>query len=124
MPKINIRTMLHNETEEKFFNNEGVGILTNNKLKFIDQGVTVVLEFEDNKLFLNRRSEEYDIYMPFELNKRTTGIYNIKNLGALNLEVEATLIDISKNKIELAYHMIIDNSEVQKFTYVIEYEEM
>lgn len=124
MPKINIKTMLHNVTEEKFFSNEGIGILLDNKLKFIDDGITVIIEFKDGNISINRSSDEYDIYMPFELNRRTTGIYNINSLGALNLEVEASLIKIEDNKIELEYQMIIDNVEVQKFNYKIEYEEM
>lgn len=124
MSKINVKSMLHNITENKYFSSEVKGIKINNAIKFIDEDVTVVLELNENKINLKRHSNEYNIYMPLELNKKTKGIYRVNNLGELNLELEATFINIKDKNIEIEYHMIIENSEIQKFNYKIDYEEM
>lgn len=124
MSKINIKSMLHNITEDKYFSSEVKGIKINNAIKFIDEDVAIVLELSEDKINLKRHSNEYNIYMPFELNKKTNGTYRINNLGEFNLEVEATLIKIKEKNIEIEYHMMIDNGEIQKFNYKIDYEEM
>lgn len=124
MPKINIKVMLHNITEDKFFSNELVGIITDNKIKYIDNGITVIVSFKADDIYLNRSCDEYNIHMPFVLNKLTTGIYNIEKLGSLNLDILTTHISIGDHKLEIHYNMIIDNIDVQKFNYIIEFKEM
>lgn len=124
MSKINLKAMLHNITEDKYFSNEVKGIKTDNIVKFIDGDIVVVLELFEDKINLKRSSNEYNIYMTFKLDELTKGTYKINSLGSLDLDVKTTLIDIKDNIIEIEYQMIIDNSEVQKFNYKIEYEEM
>ena len=59
MAKICLRTVLHNKTEDKFFNSEVNAILDKNRIKYLDKEVTLILELEENKLNIIRRSNEY-----------------------------------------------------------------
>ena len=64
MAKICLRTVLHNKTEEKFFNSEVNAILDKNRIKYLDKDVTVILELEENtKIIENKKLISGDRYV-------------------------------------------------------------
>ena len=121
MAKICLRTVLHNKTEEKFFNSEVNAILDKNRIKYLDKDVTVILELEENTLNIIRRSNEYDILLPLKKGKKTIGNYNINGLGTLDLEVETTNIEIGDTTLDVHYKMIVDKESVSEFEFLLEY---
>lgn len=45
MAKLNLRTSLHNKTENKYFNNEVMAILDDKEtIKYLDRNITVCIE--------------------------------------------------------------------------------
>ena len=87
MAKINVKTILHNITENEYFNNDSIGIKDKNKLKYIDDKVVVVVEIMNDKVSLKRNTEDYEIFMVFDLNTETLGKYIIRNLGEFKLNI-------------------------------------
>ena len=123
MSKIFLRTMLNNKTDNKFFSCESSAIINDDKIKYIDNNVTVVLKLEEDGIIINRRSDEYDILLPLRKGCTTKGVYNIKKIGHLNLDVKTNDIYISKEKIKVDYTMILDNVSKSDFEYIIEFVE-
>lgn len=124
MAKINVKTILHNITENECFNNDSIGIKDKNKLKYIDDKVVVVVEIMNDKVSLKRNTEDYEIFMVFDLNTETLGKYIIRNLGEFKLNIITNKLLIENDLIEIEYQMILDGKEKQEFSYKIEYKEM
>ncbi|MEG0408109.1 MAG: DUF1934 family protein [Bacilli bacterium] len=122
MSKIKLCTELVNKTENEVFKTETNGIIESNKIKYNDNGITVVITLNDDKIIINRRSEEYDIILPLTLNEKQNGEYKVKQLGTLNLEVVTKKLEINEKKIEIEYSMILDKTSKTDFFYKIEYE--
>ena len=122
MSKINIKSVLNNLTEEEKFNVEVAGIKIDNKIKYIDDFVTVVVELKDDKIFLERTSKEYYIKMEFDINNITNGIYEINTLGSFDLRVETKELNVKDDRIFIKYTMYI-NDVKQDFEYEIIYKE-
>lgn len=123
MGKINIRSVLENVNEKKFFCNETVGILKDKKIKYIDNFVTVIISIENEDVIITRRSDEYMIELPLKLNEVKKGIYNIKSLGILDLEVYTSKLIVQDNLIDLEYEMVMDKENKTKFKFKLEYGE-
>lgn len=123
MGKINICSVLENVTENKFFCNETVGIINDNKIKYVDKLVTVVITIESDELTIVRRSKEYEIVLPLKENETLDGIYNIQSLGSLELNVHTIKLVIEDNLIEVEYEMIMDKENKTKFKFKLEYGE-
>lgn len=121
MARVNLRTVLENKTENQIFSNEVNAILEKDKLKYFDNDVMVIIEKKDNGIIIYRKCDEYDIILPLELNKKTKGKYDIKSLGILDLEVEATLIEINDNNLKVDYKMIVDRESISEFSFIIDY---
>ena len=124
MAKINVKAVLHNITEDAYFNNDVIGIKENNKIKYIDNKIIVVIEKIDNKILLKRSNDEYEIVMLFDLDNETTGRYVINNLGEFKLNVITNKLILEDDFIEIDYQMILDGKEKTEFNYKIEYKEM
>ncbi|HPF83530.1 MAG TPA: DUF1934 family protein [Bacilli bacterium] len=124
MPKINIKSLLYNVTEDKYFHNEVIGEFKDNNILFNDNEVAVEIIFNDFGLLLKRKSEEYDILLPFDINRLTKGNYLINKLGNIELNVETKKLDIKDNVIEVEYRLVFDQNNIQEFNYKIEYEEV
>lgn len=122
MAKINLRTSLHNKTENKYFNNEVSAILDSKEtIKYLDRNVTVSIEKKENGINIIRRSDDYEIHLPLQKGKRTKGFYNVKQLGILNMEVETTDLIIGDNTLEIEYKMILEGESISEFKFYIEY---
>lgn len=122
MSKVKIRTLLHNEKENKFYSDEVIGI-KDNKIKFVSEGVTNIIEISNNIINLKRRSSEYEIDMIFELNSVTKGKYMVNDLGYFNLEIKTNKLLIKENYIEVEYLMNLEG-EKTCFNYKIEVEDL
>ncbi|MEG0022039.1 MAG: DUF1934 family protein [Bacilli bacterium] len=122
MSKIKLCTELVNKTENEVFKTETNGIIESNKIKYNDNGITVVITLNTDKIIINRRSEEYDIILPLTLNEKQNGEYKVKQLGTLNLEVVTKKLEINEKKIEIEYSMILNKTSKTDFFYKIEYE--
>lgn len=124
MSKINIKTMLKNKTENKIFNNEIIGIITDNTIKYIDNEVNVIISFKQNGLNIERKSKDYHISFPLLLNENTKGIYDIKNLGLMDLMIYTNKLEITDNILNVEYKLIVDKETVNEFHFYLEMEDI
>lgn len=122
MSKINIKAILNNLTDNEVFNTDVKGIYADNKIKYIDNSVTTILELKDDQILLERVSNEYYVHMIFDKENTTNGIYKINNLGFFDIRIETRKLEVKDNNINIKYSMYIDNVK-QDFEYKIIYEE-
>lgn len=123
MGKINITTKLENVTEKKFFSSDCIGIKIDNKIKFLDNDVTVIITINEDDIEIYRKCSEYEIVIPVSLKETKKGIYKIKGLGEIDLDVVSNKLEIKDNAIEIGYSMILDSSNPQIFKYFIYFNE-
>ena len=84
---------------------------------------TRVIEIKDNHLVMTRRSEDYEIVLPFNPKCKEEGKYCVKGIGNLHLDVETTNLVINPANLLVEYNMILDGETESKFKYTIKYEE-
>lgn len=118
MSKTKIKTVLNNKTENRIFSNEVLGIKTDNKIKYIDNGVGVNIDMYDHKLTIQRKNDDYHIILNFSDSEKTSGIYNINQLGSLKLEVNTNSLLIDASKIEINYTLIVEEEKVEFYFYL------
>ena len=124
MAKILVTAVLENKTDNKFFSTETLGILERNKIKFIDENkVTVIIELKENNIVITRKSDDYEIVLPFDIQNKTHGSYIVKNLGVLSLEVETTKLKVDNANLDVEYTMILDGETKSNFRYKVFFSE-
>ena len=123
MGKINIITKLENDNEKKFFSSDCMGLKTDNKIKFFDNNIGITITINDNEIEIDRRCDEYEIVIVASLLETKKGIYKIKGLGNLDLDVKTKKLEINENGFEVNYLMILDSDNPQEFKYTVTYRE-
>ena len=123
MGKINIITKLENVNEKKFFSTDCMGLKIDNKIKFFDNNIGITITINDNEIVIDRRCDEYEIVIVASLLETKKGIYKIKGLGNLDLDVKTKKLEINENGFEVNYLMILDSDNPQEFKYTVTYRE-
>lgn len=123
MGKINIITKLENVNENKFFSTDCMGLKIDNKIKFFDNNIGITITINDNEIEIDRRCDEYEIVIVASLLETKKGIYKIKGLGNLDLDVKTKKLEINENGFEVNYLMILDSDNPQEFKYTVTYRE-
>lgn len=123
MGKINIITKLENVNEKKFFSSDCMGLKIDNKIKFFDNNIGITITMNDNEIVIDRRCDEYEIVIVASLLETKKGIYKIKGLGNLDLDVKTKKLEINENGFEVNYLMILDSDNPQEFKYTVTYRE-
>lgn len=123
MGKINIITKLENVNEKKFFSTDCMGLKIDNKIKFFDNNIGITITMNDNEIVIDRRCDEYEIVIVASLLETKKGIYKIKGLGNLDLDVKTKKLEINENGFEVNYLMILDSDNPQEFKYTVTYRE-
>lgn len=121
MGKINIITKLENVNEKKFFSTDCIGLKIDNKIKFFDNNIGITITINDNEIEIDRRCDEYEIVIVASLLETKKGIYKIKGLGNIDLEVKTKKLEINENGFEVNYQMILDSDNPQEFKYTVTY---
>ena len=123
MGKINIITKLENVNEKKFFSTDCMGLKIDNKIKFFDNNIGITITMNDNEIVIDRRCDEYEIVIVASLLETKKGIYKIKGLGNLDLDVKTKKLEINETGFEVNYLMILDSDNPQEFKYTVTYRE-
>lgn len=123
MGKINIITKLENVNEKKFFSTDCMGLKIDNKIKFFDNNIGITITINDNEIEIDRRCDEYEIVIVASLLETKKGVYKIKGLGNLDLDVKTKKLEINENGFEVNYLMILDSDNPQEFKYTVTYRE-
>lgn len=121
MSKVNIITKLENVNEKKFFSTDCMGLKIDNKIKFFDNNISITITINDNEIEIDRKCDEYEIVIVASLLETKKGIYKIKGLGNLDLDVKTKKLEINENGFEVNYLMILDSDNPQEFKYTLTY---
>ena len=95
------------------------GIKTNNKIIYKENNITVTILIFNNKIEMNRSSDEYDINLLFELNTTTNSTYSFNGTNKkFTLLTYTKKLIIKDNKINIDY-----NLEGNNFSYSLEWRD-
>lgn len=118
MGKISLKSKIISIEEKLYI--ETTGIKTNNKIVYKENDKKVTILIFDNKIEMNRYSNDYEINLLFEKNKKTISHYKIFGGNKIfNLETNTKKLSISDYKILIEYEL-----EGNKFKYTLEMEEL
>lgn len=78
----------------------------------------VNIDMYDHKLTIQRKNDDYHIILNFSDSEKTSGIYNINQLGSLKLEVNTNSLLIDASKIEINYTLIVEEEKVEFYFYL------
>ena len=88
-----------------------------------DNNIGITITINDNEIEIDRRCDEYEIVIVASLLETKKGIYKIKGLGNLDLDVKTKKLEINENGFEVNYLMILDSDNPQEFKYTVTYRE-
>ena len=98
MGKISLKSKIISIEEKLYI--ETTGIKTNNKIVYKENDKKVTILIFDNKIEMNRYSNDYEINLLFEKNKKTISHYNIFFVNKIyNLKKNIKKIRINNKKI-------------------------
>ena len=123
MANVTVNSTLFNVSEVKYFSSICKGIYTDNEINFFDNNIETKIIINDDTLSIHRICEEYNIEINLNLDEKLSGKYYIRGLGYLSLLSKTKSLIIEKNKVSAEYELIIDNKEIVRFEYNLEYEE-
>lgn len=88
----------------------------NNTYTYMENNIKVFVKYNNKKLFINRKCNDYSINLVFEENKDTNSSYTVfGGVKKFILNTHTNMLNISDNKIELEYIL-----EGNKFNYLLE----
>ena len=92
------------------------GIKKNNTYKYMENNIEVFVKYNNNKLYIDRKSSDYTINLVFEEGNNTNSTYTVfGGIKKFILNTRTDKLNISDDKIELEYK-VDDN----KFKYLLE----
>ena len=109
MAKKQITTVL--KTSDEIVKKEYVGIVSNNAIKFIDDDIIVSLNWHDDILTMTRENDQYQLTMNFIADKKTKGIYLLKQEQVtldLDIVTDKLIID---DRIQVQYSLDGESKE-------------
>lgn len=122
LAKVNIHSILKNESDNEEYVTNVKGILTENQLHFLEEETKV--EITLNEEIQIKRINKNDI-LQFFLHPTLTreGIYDIKSVSIeLHLKTKTKLFKINENGFEVHYQMELEGEEPKQYQYKLEYE--
>lgn len=124
MSKVKIKSTLQNLTSNEVYSTDTIGIKIDNKIKFKDNEINVVICVNEESVMIERKCKEYHLTLHLSQNNITKGTYNIYNLGIIDLDITTNKLIINENKIETNYILDFRNNEKTEFKFLIELEEL
>lgn len=103
--------------------NEYRGKKEGNELFYKEGDICVHLKIMDDKVIMNRKTDAYEIEMPFLLDEVCQGKYEIPELeGSFDLKVRTSVLEIEKEKLAITYHLTLGEEEIGKYEFKLTYE--
>lgn len=119
MKKIKIYSVLSNSDNETTTVEELADYDKKEKIiKYVEEDLKVEIKIENNRVLMNRKNDEYNLNLIFELNEKIKCKYEVNSLG-LNLDiiVYTKKLEIEENRIYINYEMYNDNKIIGIFEY-------
>lgn len=122
MSRIKLNLSINNLTEKSVQVNEYIGKKENNKIYYKDDNICVTILLDGNKINMVRKNEEYDLSLNFDQEIITSGIYNIKEVGEITLDIITKQININNNQINIEYTLKTNGILIGEFVFDLSYE--
>ena len=116
MSKILIESSLQSNNETHYF--KGKGIKNNNKIIYQDEKVQTKIII-DNIITIERKSD-YKLILNLKKGIKLKGKY-INNYGTFIVETIMTKFIKKENEYEITYKLMIDEKEIDTFTYKLKF---
>lgn len=92
------------ESEGEMLKNTTTAIITNNTIKYSDNGVLTVIKYNNNEVVMSRENDEYKIILNFKEKSDTNGTYIFKeNNINYTLNIYTKDLKYSDNDIKIEY---------------------
>jgi len=124
MSKVKIKSTLQSLTSNEVYSIDTIGIKIDNKIKYNDNEINVIICLNEDEIIVERKCKEYHLTLHLSLNNITKGTYDIYNLGIIALEITTNKIIISEKKLEADYILDFGNNEKAEFNFTLELEEL
>lgn len=123
MAKIKVKFYLNNITDNDVIKQEYIGLFNNNKIIFYENNKCVTIYNSDNKIVMNRISDDFKINMIFENKLDTLGTYYLNEYNSyFNIYIKTKKLEILDNKIIINYESRLEGDEQKNYQFELEYE--
>lgn len=120
--QIKYELIVKGENESKI-ENKYKGKKEENLITYKEGNIDVMLTFLEEKVVMKRRTEEYEIEMPFQKNGICEGKYHILDMNLpMHLIVTTEKFLVENNTLEIAYHLLLNEESLGWFNFKLEYE--
>lgn len=121
MPKINLTASLKGNTTNHHVSAKG--IIKDEKIIYQETDVKVIVEKQDDKVNITRSNDAYNLNLPFILNERTIGQYNVKEFS-MNIDADIYTKKLIHNNQEIliVYDLTLGGEFLGEYTYHLSYE--
>lgn len=119
MEKIKIYSILSNSDNETTTVEALADYNTNdNTIRYVEEDLKVEIKILEDKILMNRKNDEYDLNLEFELNEKKKCKYQVNSIGlTLDIVVFTKKLEIEDNRIYINYEMYNDNKIIGTFEY-------
>lgn len=124
MSKAKIKGSLHNYTSKEVYKVDTIGIKVDNKIKYQDNEINVVICVNEEDIVIDRKCKDYQLTLHVSQNNMTKGTYEIYSIGIIDLDITTNKLVISENKMEINYILDFGNNEKTEFEFILEWEEL
>lgn len=120
--KLSLKSTLYNVEENSELSFNTICLKNKNKITFKNNEDNYTLITKSNKIILNRKNENFESTMYFELNKEIPSTYTLlENNITIDINIKTTNLKIEKNNINIEY-TVIDSGDL--YIYNIEMSEI
>lgn len=124
MSRVKINCSLHNYTSKETYKVDTIGIKVDNKIKYQDNEINVLVCVNEDNVIIERKCKEYYLTLYLSHGNITKGTYNIYSLGIIDLSIITNKLIINENKVETNYILDFGNKEKREFEFSLEVEEL
>jgi len=124
MSKVKIKSTLHDKSSNEVYSTDTIGIKADDKIKYQDNEINVVICVNDSGVVIDRKCKEYHLTLHLSQNNVTKGTYEIYSLGIIDLDITTNKLIINENKIEMNYILDFGNNEKNQFEFLVDLEEL
>ena len=121
MQKIQVFIRIQNQWDHSFLEGTYDGFLTQEKIVYLEEKRTVTILKDSNTITITRRDQENYIFLTFEKNHVTKGIYKIDNLRSFEIQIETSLLEIFENQMHICYQTSVEKNVLGIFDFHLRY---
>lgn len=89
-----------------------------NVIKYQEEDLKVEIKISNDKVVMNRKNDEYNLSLIFELNEKIKCKYLVNSIGlTVDITAYTKKLEIEENRIYINYELFNDNKTIGNFEY-------